>query len=292
MIAGTNTDCKILNIEIQDSTAIVTLLLFANKTTFPAKAFQFYIQNKNDTLNEITLASNNIYWVDYNTSFTNDLNNININKYREVKLEIDITNSNSSLIIDNKWVRECYIHILDTESILRKPAWSSDLLTLISKEFQTPQIKSFTYYSEFVGENLNEDYYKIHLDVALMYESQIDYNYSNKNFYYIVNIKSASTDSLLETIVSPNAVLPSNFSIESSDAYPFNRAIILELIIKNKLNQTILKYSKSFMPTKKLSNTFVKTKEGIKRVLGFYVNRNIKEDFNKSEWLEGGELNE
>ena len=284
MIAGTNTECKILNVEVQDSIAIVTLLFFASKPTSPSQAFQIYLQDREDSLQDMKLLSQETYWVDNVSNFSNDLTNININKYKEIKLEIDITNNNSSNISNNRWFRECYIHIVNTRSTSRIPSWSSELLSLVSKDFSTPNIKSFYFYSN--KSNIDEDCYTIHLTSELSYKEDEDYNFNNKNFYYIVNIKSATTEYLIERIEQDTESMPQIIDVETNEVYKINQPVIIELVIKNKLGQTVLKYSKTFVPNKKISNTYIKTNSGIKKVLGFFIKRGIEEDESKSEWLE------
>lgn len=286
MIAGTNTDCKILKTEIQDSTAVITLLLFANKVTYPAQSFQIYLQDKGESKLDYQLINDNVYWVDYRVSFLNDNNNVDINKYKEVKIYINIANSNNSKTKDCRWVRECYIHIINTADINRVPAWSSGLLQLVSAEFEIPFIKSFNTYTELIGLGEgSQKIYRLHTDVQLDYESDVDYNYNNKNFKYEYNIKSITTGQIIETINQEEDLLPNKFHITSSDAYYINKPIDLELLIRTLDNKVVTSYKTQFIPVTKLSNTYVKTKNGIKRAVSFHVKMNVEEDEHESEWL-------
>ena len=298
MIVGTNTNCKIKDITITNSTAIINLLFFANLPTVPAKGFKIYLQDKDLNDNSIIKddqyersnikqslveLNNNIYWIDnYNYKDTS-LNNVNINKYKEVRLTVDITNNNQSKILENRWVRECYIHLIDIDSQDRKICWSSDLLTLISDRLISPRLKSFSHF-EIPTHTIGSDkLYTIHVLFTLYYESELDFNYFNNNFYYICNIKQADTGKLLETIEQQEDKLPLEKEIVSNNAY-YSKPITIEVLIKNKSSETVLKFSKTFIPTKKLSNTYIKTKDGVKKITAVYIKKDMIETEDAS-WI-------
>ena len=96
MINGTQSDCKIKSIAISESLATITLLVFASKDTAVPKPF--WICLKDEDGNEKIRLDQKTYWVDKINSYTSDSTNVNINKYKEIIIDVDITNNNKSKI--------------------------------------------------------------------------------------------------------------------------------------------------------------------------------------------------
>ena len=163
MISGTNCDCKILKTEITETTALITMLVFGTKSTIPSQPFNIYI--KDEGSNEKVKADNNTYWIDRINNYDYSNNNVDINKYKEILLKIDITKKNEADIIGNKWIRNIYIYFVNATDETNKIAWSSGKISLISEEFRIPDIPNvrFKAVNEIYDDNANA--YKANVDV-------------------------------------------------------------------------------------------------------------------------------
>lgn len=277
MIVGTNTNAKITKITINNATATVTMLFFASKSTVPSKSFKLYL--KDESSSELINIDNNVYWIDQVNNYDFDSNNIDINKHKEIVFTIDITKGNTSKIQSNHWLRDCYIYLIDTDKdVYGTPAWTSDKLSLVSDDFEIPVIKDISFDTVEI-ENVYDGVYshefitkgKIKAKFDLHYSSETDFNYNNKNFNAYMIIRSIATGEILEKKEISSSSVSEYNEITSTESYKLNHRINVELYITNKNDELLVKESKIYKPMKKLSNTFIKTKEGIKRVIAYHV---------------------
>lgn len=118
----------------------------------------------------------------------------------------------------------------------------------------------------------------------LEYDAEKDFNYNNKNFTAYLNVRSVATEKLLESKEIPSSSVGQYNEIETTNKYKLKDKIVIELIIANKNNEILTKESKIYKPAKKLTNTFIKTSEGIKRVIAFHVATDTSKE-HEGEWL-------
>lgn len=284
MILGTNSDCKILKTEITEQTATITLLIFATTSTVPSKAFYLYMQD--DGVEERYRIDNNVYWVDSINGYNSTSTNININKYKEISFKIDITNKNNSQIIDNKWVRNIYIYLVDANSATQKVCWSSGKVSLVSNEFEVPEIHSISFETKNTRTdtttNISEAQIKTHF--KLRYSFEKDFNYKNKNILSQINIRNINSNKVLEKITIP-LTTQSNNSITSTNYFTLGEPLAIDILLTNNAGTILKKVSKIYKPFRKLTNTYIKTENGVKKVLAFYVATDRKQE-HEGEWLE------
>ena len=291
MIKGTNADCKIVKISINETVATVTLLIFATKATNPSKSFKIYIKDA-DT-NEYSVADNNVYWIDQTNNYNFDANNVDTKKYKEIMFNIDITRSNTSEINGKKWVRNCYINLIDmSKNFYNAVAWSSSLLTLVSEEFEIPTVTNIqmsthklnTFYLDQNDLTKTELRGLITVDFKLNYISEKDFNYNNKNFSAVLNIRSVSTDQLIETKEIATSSVSLENSITTTNRYSLGSPVVIQILITNKNHDIVSEYRKIYTPFKKYSNTYIKTKNGVKKVIAYYLltDSNVEHE---GDWL-------
>ena len=284
MIKGTNADCKIINISVSETTATITLLIFATVSTNPAKSFAFYVQDEGSQ--EKKQLNNYTYWIDRYINYDFNANNIDTNKNKEVILNIDITNGNTANISDKHWTRNCYIQLCDTSKTFNNVAWSSDKLSLVSDEFEIPTVKNIKMIPSVTAYDLQKekDIAKIGVSFELDFNSEKDFNYNNKNFLATLNIRSLATDLILETKQVAKSTNKLN-EVETDNFYEFNEKIVIEILITDNKGNLFSKTRKIFSPRKKYSkSTFIKTDTGIKEVRAFYINTDSSEE-HEGEWL-------
>lgn len=283
MIAGTNASCKIINKSVSQTTATITLLFFATASTIPAKSFRIAIKDSDTGL--ITYADNNVYWIDQMNNYENNTNNIDTKKYKEVMFDIDITNSNLSSIKGTRWVRNCYILLIDTSKrIDEKPAWASEPLELISDDFVVPEITYVTF--ESTNESLVDDELRSNIKAYfyLKYESERDFNYNNKNLDAYINVRSISSDKILEKKQIAMSLTKDEHYIETDNKYTVGYPVVVELVLTNIIGETLVDIRKIYTPEKKYSNTFIKTDDGYARAISFTVALDAEEE-HEGEWL-------
>lgn len=284
MILGTNSDCKILRTEITEQTATITLLIFATNSTVPSKAFYLYMQD--DGIEERYRIDNNVYWVDSINGYNSTSTNININKYKEISFKIDITNKNNSQIINNKWVRNIYIYLVDANSTTQKICWSSGKISLVSNEFEVPEIHSISFETKSTRTDtttgISEAQIKTHF--KLRYRFEKDFNYKNKNILSQINIRNINSNKILEKITIP-LTTQSNNSITSTNYFTLGEPLAIDILLTNNAGTILKKVSKIYKPFKKLTNTYIKTENSVKKVLAFYIATDRKQE-HEGEWLE------
>lgn len=259
MIKGTTANCKIKSVTVSDSTAYITCIIYSLSPAKQHKAFKFYLRDKDRTVHDV---SENVYWIDRINNYDNNILNINVNQFLEVLLQVDISKRNTADVIDNKWIRECNLVLRDINDSSNTFAWVSEDLTLISKEFEIPNIINLDAYSD-------KDY-RIHIDFKYKYKSQQDFNYNNKNIYTTINVVSIYTHNILET-----------FSIEEEDAVTsevhavslesYNAPVNIQIQLKNSRGDKLLTKEILYNPIIRETNSYVKTEFGVRKALAFYI---------------------
>lgn len=269
MIAGTTANCKIKSITVSDTIATIICIMYSSSPARIHKPFKFYLRDKDSSLTNI---SENIYWIDRINNYNNDSINVDVNQYLEVILKVDITKNNTADIVENKWVRQCNLILKDLSNSSDTIAWLSEDLTLVSKEFEIPTIYNLDIYSD--------NQYNLYVDFQYKYKSQQDFNYNNQNLYTTINILSLYTGAVLESLdVHEESFSTSKVSAQLLNEY--NSSIQVQIQLKNTRGDILFTLDRIYNPVPRQTNTYIKTKDGVKRVLAFYVKANdtlIKEE--------------
>lgn len=260
MIKGTTANCKIKSITVTDSTATITCIIYSLSPAKQHKAFKFFLRDKDKT---ITAVSENIYWIDRINNYNNDSINIDVNQYLETQFSIDITNNNTAEVIDNKWVRNCNLILRDLDQPTNTYAWVSEDLTLVSKEFEIPNIYNLDIHSD---KNFN-----LYISYDYKYKSQADFNYNNSNLYATIKVLSIYTNTLLDSI----DIAVTSTHVDTKFLATFNTPIKVIVELKNSKGQKLSILEKLYTPMIKRSDTFIKTAKGIQRILAYYIKDNI-----------------
>lgn len=266
MITGTNAYCKLTKITVTENLATFTLLIFATQSTVPAKAFRLCV--KDTDTGHVSYIDNNTYWIDKTHNYDFDSNNVDTNKYKEIMFTLDISRNNTSQIKDNKWIRKCYIYLLDSSKTFDDtPAWSSDLLDLISDKFEMPEISNIFFESV---PDVDENSFKIKCDFDLVFKSQKDFNYNNSNINAFLRIRSYSSDKVIEEkeIISSTSI---HNSIITENSYEQGIKYTIQIVITNKNGETILEKRRTYVPNKKITTSFIKCNDGIKKIMFIHV---------------------
>lgn len=261
MIKGTNTDCKITDISVVGSTATITCLFFASATTETPIGVNFMLV-ENDT-REMYNIDNVTYWIDYINAYETNLLNVNVNGYKEVKLSIDITNSNKSEMQLKRWLRKCFLVLVNVEDVYRNILWSSETLDLVSDEIEIPTIKNLFMYNKKVKISANETENRFFIEFNYNYRSEADFNYDNSNIKTVVLIKSISTGNEIEKITSDTK---ENMLLESALGYDLTEPILVEVYITNLKDQILESYSYIFRPFIKRIYGYIRTSSGVKKI--------------------------
>lgn len=266
-----NTDgsyCKIKNVKVSGLKAYITLVIYSSIPQTSQdnmgnihRVFSFYLRDLNSI--ELHRLSQNNYWIDRNNNYNSDSNNVDINMHKEIILEVDITNNNQSNMLENKWIRQCNIVLIDhtTNPI---EAWVSEDLELISKEIELPTLSNL---------QILADTGSIILKFKYLYESQEDFNYINSNLVTEIRIKSIYSDEILESTDLPG--FTDKYVREQTVLYQsyneYTEPVIVQILIKN-LKEDILKvYSKFFNPALSNLNISIKDNAEIKNVKTMYI---------------------
>lgn len=244
-----NTDhsyCKIKETKVSGLKAYVTLVIYSSAPQTSQdimgninRVFSFYLRDLNSR--ELQRLSHNNYWIDRNNNYNNDSSNIDINMYKEIILEVDITNNNQSDMKDNRWIRRCNIVMLD-HTTSSEEVWVSEDLELISNEIQLPKFNNLKIIS-------NKDK-SISVSFKLSYESQEDFNYINSNLITAVNIQSVYTDMVIESLEYTNNTIQfdslKNIEFNFDDTY--TEPVIINILIKNLKGDVLYHYHQFFNP--------------------------------------------
>lgn len=242
-----NTDgsyCKIKDIKISGLKAYVTLVIYSSvPQTSPDslgnthRVFSFYLRDKGS--NKLYSLSKNDYWIDRNNNYATDSSNVDINMYKEILLEIDISNYGQGDLKQTNWVRNCNILIIDSLDTTNE-LWCSEDLNLISKEIILPIITDI---------NIKNTEGFITTSFSSTYETQEDFNYSNSNLYYKVKILEPNTNFILEedsiTLTQKDFDSTSPILTTKTDNAYANPVIVCIEVINTK--DEILKQIKTFI---------------------------------------------
>lgn len=265
-----NTDgshCAIKEIKIYGMKALITLIIYSSvpQTTEGNRVFNFYL--KDFDKNTLLPLSNNNYWIDRCNNYNNDNNNIDINLYKEIILEVDISNLNTSDMLENKWIRHCSIILIDAKT--KETAWESETLELISKEISLPELNHFKI--------LNKSG-TITVNFKFLYNIQEDFNYTNENLRTILRTKSIYTNEIIEDS-GPlnNSSLITN--VQDMMSYTFlntyTEPIIIELSITNLKGDVLTSFRRAY--THGFSNLSIKQSNDIQSIKAVsYKNNDIK----------------
>ena len=266
-----NTDgsyCKIKNIKVSGTKAYVTLVIYSSipQTTQDDmenihRVFSFYLRDFNST--ELHRLSPNNYWIDRNNNYDSDSNNVDINMHKEIILAIDITNVNQSNMLENKWVRQCNIVMID-HTTTPTEAWVSEDLELISKEIELPTLSNL---------QILADTGSIILKFKYLYESQEDFNYINKNLVTEIRIKSIYSNEIIESTELPS--FKDKYAKEQTVLYQssneYTEPVIIEILIKNLKDDILKVYSEFFNPTLSNLNITIKDSTTTKNVRAMHI---------------------
>lgn len=261
MIKGTNTDCKITDISVVGSTATITCLFFASASTETPIGVRFYLFDVDN--DEKYLIDNTAYWIDSINSYETNLLNVNVNGYKEVRITVDISNSNTAFMQDSRWYRKCYLVLANVEDIYTRALWSSDTLNLVSEAIEIPTIKNLVIYNKpaQVTGQLPEN--RIYINFTYNYKAEIDFNYNNSNIKTIAVIKSISTGNIIEKI---EAETKEKMSMESATGYNYNEPVIVEIYLTNLKDEVLKFYSYIYKPFVKRAYGYIKTSKGVKKI--------------------------
>lgn len=245
-----NTDgayCKIKDIKITGLHAYVTLILYSSKPQVSEDAnknihrvFSFYLRDKGAS--ELYKLSPNNYWIDRTNNYNTDSTNIDVNMYKEVILNIDITNSNRSEMVLDRWVRHCNIVMLE-HTITQQEAWVSEDLELLSKSIELPTIKNFKV--SLCADNIISVY------ADLLYESQEDFKYISKNIITTIDIISEYSGKIQESLdfdYMSEEYIPEQL-IRFVSLNEYTEPITVNISIKNLKGEVLKRESKFFNPT-------------------------------------------
>lgn len=260
MIKNTNANCKILSTTIYNATATIKCLIYSTQTTPIPQGFRFYFKDLNGDLHKI---SNNIYWIDRYNSYEHSATHVDTNKYKEIILNIDISNNFTSKLQGTKWIRTGQLVLINQKDTDNKISWASEIFDLISEDFEIPLIKNFSIYSQ------KDNTIKINLDLSFI--SQDTFNYSTNNFILTANIYSLQTNQILETIpISNEDIINFKASVTSFNSY--TEPVMINICVKNKQFEVLRNYNKLYKPFLKVSSTYIKDKDyNIKQVSTFFV---------------------
>lgn len=263
-----NTDgshCAIKDTKIYGNKAFITLIIYSSvpQTTGGNRVFNFYLRDfdKNTLLPE----SNNNYWIDRCINYNNDNNNIDINLYKEIILEIDISNLNTSEMLENKWVRHCSIVLIDATT--KEEVWESSKLELMSKEIVLPEIKNFNIkkYNNILTANFN-----------LNYLIQEDFNYNNDNLQLVLKTKSIYTN---ETIENSGQLSVKDLTLNPTDTITYSfinnysDPVIIQIDIINLKGSVLKSFTKLVTNNIKM---FIKDQTTKTVSAVNYINKDIK----------------
>lgn len=270
MILNTSSEAKILSTRVTKSKAYITLLIHSKdpqeirdkdnplEVIRPNRVFQVYIQENGS----FTPLSNINYWIDNNNNYDNDLLNVDINRHKEITLEVDITRNGLSPMKGLRWVRECRIILRDvTREHIN--AWISEPLTLVSDEVELPEIQETKIFSL-------DDFERLHVGVLFKYKSHQNFSYTNQNLYTAISIRSNQTQQVLES-----ALLYEEQMGKGWVGYTFNTKydifIVVDIEVKNLRGETLLKRSQLYRPYIQNFSLYVKHNGEVRRGGAVYV---------------------
>lgn len=260
MIQGTSASCKLVSTKVSKAKAYIKLIISSTKPAEEQKYYRFYIQEDS----QLSLISNNNYWIDRNTNYNNDGNNIDINMYHELLIEVDITAGNGGKMVGNRWVRECQLVLVD-EDFNKTPVWYSETLYLVSDEIELPDIQELNIYN-------TDNFTKLHVELLYKYKSQADFNYNNENLYTKIVLRSNATSKILD-----EAIIYEEDSFNSRIYYvfegTFDAYVDVQIQIYNNAGQIVKQFTKLYKAYLRRFKTYVKNNGKAKQVNSIFVGR-------------------
>jgi len=260
MIQGTSASCKLVSTKVSKAKAYIKLIISSTKPAEEQKYYRFYIQEDS----QLSLISNNNYWIDRNTNYNNDGNNIDINMYRELLIEVDITAGNGGKMVGNRWVRECQLVLVD-EDFDKTPVWYSETLYLVSDEIELPDIQELNIYN-------TDNFTKLHVELLYKYKSQADFNYNNENLYTKIVLRSNATGKILD-----EAIIYEEDSFNSRIYYvfegTFDAYVDVQIQIYNNAGQIVKQFTKLYKAYLRRFKTYVRNNGKAKQVNSIFVGR-------------------
>lgn len=258
LIKNTNASCQVIKTQVNKARAYIHLVISSTKPAIVNKVYRFYVRENN--VDE--LLSSNYYWIDRNNNYNNDTSNIDINMYKEIILEVDITKQNTGKMQDRKWVRDIQLVLME-ENTLHEQVWISPYINLVSQEIELPEIKELNIYS-------TEDYNKMHVELKYLYTQQADFNYNNDNLFTRLSVYSNTTQKLLETAnVYEENSLTSTIHHTFTNRYTNYVEILIELCSMS--GEPLLSYRQLYKPFIRRFKTYAKINGQIKQVTRIYV---------------------
>jgi|LSQX01.1.fsa_nt_gb hypothetical protein len=260
MIKGTSASCKVVSTKVSKAKAYIKLIISSTKPAEEHKYYRFYIQEDS----KLSLVSNNNYWIDRNTNYNNAGNNIDINMYRELLIEVDITAGNGGKMVNNRWVRECQLVLVD-EDFDKTPVWYSETLYLVSDEIELPDIQELNIYN-------TDNFTKLHVELLYKYKSQADFNYNNENLYTKIVLRSNATGKILD-----EAIIYEEDSFNSRIYHVFEGTfdgyIDVQIRLYNNAGQIVKQFTKLYKAYLRRFKTYVKNNGKAKQVNSIFVGR-------------------
>lgn len=309
MIKGTKSNCIISDIKVSKSKAYVTLIVSSSELNDPSVPFNIYIKDydldnfamyrqmilqdslkddlgtffKMSSVSEISYTenklSNTTYWLDTLYSYSDTLN-VNINRYKQIVLEIDITNQNMASIISQRFVRLIHFKFINPKT--HKTIWTSEDILLVSNKIELPTITNLYFKTT--------DNYHISGKFKYKYTSDIDFNYNNRHLFTEIIVKSPQTLEILETVkIEEEHNEHSTIEFKLNNVY--TETIIVYIVLKNYYgsekivdkwitNETYTEklvggtvmnqYVYYYTPKPKVSDMYIKVNNKIMRVIELY----------------------
>lgn len=252
-IKGTTSSyCKVKDIKISGFKAYIYLIITSLTAQENTCVFSFYIRDL--ITQEFLKASNNNYWIDRCNNYENNMSNIDINKYKEIMLEVDITNNNTADMQGNKWVRNIELVLVNNRT--QEECWTSESLELISKEISLPEITSF-----FITKDSKNN---TQVCFTLNYPTQEDFNYINNNLITKLDVTSCYTKLLLESFTIPNGVNKFTLPLEGKYTEPVD----ISIRIQNLKEEDLITKTKFYNPEHSLNQLAVYKKSAVRVIRG------------------------
>jgi hypothetical protein len=102
------------------------------------------------------------------------------------------------------------------------------------------------------------------------YKSQADFNYNNSNLYTTIKVVSVYTETLLDSL----DIAMDSQKVEAQFLKSFNTPVKVVIELKNSKGTVLSTLERIYIPIVKQSATYIKTSQGIERVLAYYVKDN------------------
>ena len=268
MIKYTNTNCKLIRKEIKGFEATLTFLLSSSESQEKTKPLKFVLKDSGSS--ELQLMNECTYWLDnYElTNYDTDITQVSVNKYKEVVLKIDITNNFNGDVSLNRWKRECYVQLIDPSDPDQEILWSSEKINLVSQEFEIPKLKDVKIYG--TEDSIGSSLINVHVDFKTEYKVDDDFNYNSSNFKVIIKAISPTTKELIDVIEINNLELAKDNKKTFINLFEANNPIEVHIEVLNLKDESMYSNSYLYTPCKKISDAYIKTDTGIKRIYGFY----------------------